>query len=233
MDEQTEDILNSVIETLMKKEAEKFRNIIQKELESKVYFKIEELKKFLSSNIADQPSTVSEVPMSPSAPVATTPTNDMDTMGTGSPKPTKPIPPKKIKLIPTTAGQNKDDVTLDPNFEKEFYLSSYTYRGQRVIIKQVGTGFGKPVRIYINDRRWEFFPGPKSATKATKEYIDQLMKDAKNDDVLAINMTKKVEADKRAGFAEPPPEVQTSVSKSSTSSKTIDGDPPKSKKSKK
>jgi len=233
MEEQTGDILKSVIETLMKKEAGKFRTIIQKELASKVHAKIEELKKALSVNAVSQPKIVNEIPMAPSAPVATTPTNNMDTMGTGSPAPVKPLKPKDIKIVPTAAGQNKGDVTLDPNFEKEFYVSSYGYKGQKVIVKQVGTGFGKPVRIYINDRRWEFFPGPKTAEKATKSYIDQMLKDAKKDADLAISMTKKVEGDKKAGFAEPPPEVQTSVTKSNTSSKTIDGDVPKPKKFKK
>jgi len=227
MDEQTGDILKSVIETLMKKEAGKFRTIIQKELASKVHTKIEELKKALSVNIVSQPKTVNEVPMAPSAPAATTPTNSMDTMGTGAPAPVKPLKPKDIKIVPTAAGANKDDVTLDPNFEKEFYVNSYDYKGQKVIVKQVGTGFGKPVRIYINDRRWEFFPGPKTADKATKTYIDQLMKDAKKDPDLAISMTKKVENDKKAGFAEPPPEVQTSVTKSDASTKTVDASKPK------
>ena len=227
MDEQTGDILKSVIETLMKKEAGKFRTIIQKELASKVHTKIEELKKALSVNIVSQPKTVNEVPMAPSAPAATTPTNSMDTMGTGAPAPVKPLNPKDIKIVPTAAGANKDDVTLDPNFEKEFYVNSYDYKGQKVIVKQVGTGFGKPVRIYINDRRWEFFPGPKTAEKATKSYIDQLMKDAKKDPDLAISMTKKVENDKKAGFAEPPPEVQTSVTKSDASTKTVDASKPK------
>ena len=211
MEEKNGDILKSVIETLMKKEAGKFRTIIQKELASKIHSKIEELKKALSVNLASQPKTVNEVPMAPSAPVATAPTNDMDTSGTGSPAPEKPLKPKDIKVIPTTAGSGKDDITLDPNFEKEFFVSSYDYKGQNVIIKQVGTGFGKPVRIYINDKRWEFFPGPKTAEKATKLYIDSLMKDAKSDPELARSMTNKVKMDKKQGFsaASQPPASNT------------------------
>jgi hypothetical protein len=140
--------------------------------------------------------------MAPSAPVATAaPTDDMDTSGTGSPAPEKPLKPKDIKVIPVTAGSGRDDITLDPNFEKEFYVSSYNYKGQTVIVKQVGTGFGKPVRIYINDKRWEFFPGPKTAEKATKLYIDSLMKDAKSDPELARSMTNKVKMDKKQGFS--------------------------------
>ena len=189
MDEQTQDILKSVVETLMKKEATKFRGLIQKELASKVHAKIEELKKALSSGtVGGQPTTVSEFPMAPSAPVATSPSNTAgaaDAGGLGAPAPAKPLKEKDIKIVPTAAGANKDDVSLDPNFEKEFYVNSYDYKGQKVIIKQVGTGFGKPVRIYINDRRWEFFPGPKVAEKATKAYIDTMMTDAKKDPELA------------------------------------------------
>jgi len=202
MEEQTGDILKSVIETLMKKEAGKFRTIIQKELASKVHTKIEELKKALSVNIVSQPKTVNEVPMAPSAPVATTPTNSMDTMGTGAPAPVKPLKPKDIKIVPTAAGANKDDVTLDPNFEKEFYHANEKYKNQEILIKQLGTGFGKPVRVYINGRRWEFFPGPKAAMKAAKTYIDGLMKDVKKDPELAANMTAQIKKDKSAGVSQ-------------------------------
>ena len=100
MEEKNGDILKSVIETLMKKEAGKFRTIIKKELASKIHSKIEELKKALSVNLVSQPKTVNEVPMAPSAPVATAaPTDDMDTSGTGSPAPEKPLKPKEDNSI--------------------------------------------------------------------------------------------------------------------------------------
>jgi len=207
MDEQTQDILKSVVETLLKKEATKFRGLVQKELAAKVHAKIEELKKALSGQaITDSPTTVKEVggAMAPSAPPVTTPSNDM---GAPSPAPVKPLKPKDIKIVPTAAGANKDDVSLDPNFEKEFFVTSYDYKGQNVIVKQVGTGFGKPVRIYINDRRWEFFPGPKTAEKATKSYIDSMMTDAKKDPELARSMTDKVNSDKKQGVAAAPPQA--------------------------
>ena len=211
MDEQTEDILKSVVETLLKKEATKFRGLIQKELAAKVHSKIEELKKALSGpSVGGEKKLVSEIPMAPSAPVATDPSNTAgaaDAGGLGSPAPDKPLKPKDIKIVPTAAGANKDDVSLDPNFEKEFFVTSYDYKGQKVIVKQIGTGFGKPVRIYINDRRWEFFPGPKTAEKATKSYIDTMMTDAKKDPELARSMTDKVNADKKQGVAAAPPQA--------------------------
>lgn len=198
MEKDTEDILKTVIETLMKKEASKFRGLIQKELASKINSKLEELKKALSGQMLAQgkPSTVNEIGgtipsgMAPSAPPAVSPIKAGD-----------------LRIVPTAAGANKDDVSLDPNFEKEFFFKSYTYKGQNVIVKQVGTGFGKPVRIYINDRRWEFFPGPKTAEKATKEYIDSMVKAAKKDPELGASMTNKVKADKKAGLAAAPPQA--------------------------
>jgi hypothetical protein len=66
----------------------------------------------------------------------------------------------------------------------------------------LGTGFGKPVRVYINGRRWEFFAGPKVAMKATKEYIDSMVKDVKKDPQLAANMTAQIKKDKAAGVAQ-------------------------------
>lgn len=198
MENETENILKTVIDTVMKKEAAKFRGMIQKELATKVQAKIEELKKALSGSSLtspDKPKVVNEVPtMSPSAPPATTQ------------MPPKPVKPKDLKIVPTAAGANKDDVSLDPNFEKEYFHRAYDYKGQSVIVKQIGTGFGKPVRVYINDRRWEFFPGPKTAEKATKEYIDMMVKNAKKNPELASKMTAKVNADKEAGVAAAPPQ---------------------------
>lgn len=201
MKEDTEDILGTIIKTLMKKEASKFRGLIQKELASKVQSKIEELKKALSGQVLTQqaPATVTEVGgpvpsgMSPSAPPTTTPAKAGD-----------------LKIVPTAAGQNKDDVSLDPNFEKEFFYKSYQHKGQTVIVKQVGTGFGKPVRVYINDRRWEFFPGPKTAEKATKQYIDMMVKSVKKDPDLSSAMTNKIKSDRQAGVAAAPPQADGS-----------------------
>jgi hypothetical protein len=206
MEKDTEDILKTVIETLMKKEASKFRGLIQKELASKINGKIEELKKALSGQMMTSqksPTTVTEIGgpvpsgMSPSAPPAVSPVRAGD-----------------LRIVPTAAGANKDDVSLDPNFEKEFFYKSYEYKGQNVIVKQVGTGFGKPVRIYINDRRWEFFPGPKTAEKATKEYIDMMVKSAKKDPELASAMTNKVKSDKKAGLAAAPPQADAAKEES-------------------
>jgi hypothetical protein len=193
LENEADKLLKSVIETLIKKEAPKFKSLIQKELASRIHSKIEELKKTLSGQIvtgvgekgeAAQPLP-ENLPGAPSAPPVTTPMKAGD-----------------LKIVPTAAGSAKDDISLDPNFEKEFYNSSSKYKGQEIIIKQLGTGFGKPVRVYINGRRWEFFPGPKAAVKATKDYIDGMMKDVKKDPTLAANMTAQIKKDKAAGVAQ-------------------------------
>ena len=206
MDEQTQDILKSVVETLLKKEAGKFRGLIQKELASKVHAKIEELKKALSGSAvtgdAATPKVVKEVggAMAPSAPPATTPSSDNSVP---PPAPVKPLAAKDIKIAPSPGASG--DQTLDPNFEKEFFVNTYDYKGQKVVVKQIGTGFGKPVRIYINDKSWEFFPGPNAASSATKAYIDGMMKDAKKDPELARAMTDTVIGDKKKAGQPPAP----------------------------
>ena len=189
MDEQTQDILKSVVETLLKKEAGKFRGLIQKELASKVHAKIEELKKALSGSAvtgdAATPKVVKEVggAMAPSAPPATTPSSDNSVP---PPAPVKPLAAKDIKIAPSPG-------------------ASGDYKGQKVVVKQIGTGFGKPVRIYINDKSWEFFPGPNAASSATKAYIDGMMKDAKKDPELARAMTDTVIGDKKKAGQPPAP----------------------------
>ena len=130
METDTDKLLKSVIETLIKKEAPKFKSLIQKELASRIHDKIEELKKALSGQIVTgvQDKKEEETPVvalpenlpgAPSAPPVTAPTKAGD-----------------LRIVPTAAGAGKDDISLDPNFEKEFYHSSEKYKNQEVIIKQ-------------------------------------------------------------------------------------------------
>ena len=64
-----------------------------------------------------------------------------------------------------------DDPTLDPTFEKEFWHSSFEVGEDVVTLKTLGVGRNKPVSVYINDSRWELFPGPKTAEKEAKTFI--------------------------------------------------------------
>lgn len=225
MQDLTDQSIKSVIEALVKKEASAFRKMVMKELASRIHTKLEGLKKSLSAEFlaaADMADDVSEeLPISPSATHTSAPMtkNPMtpgavptDAMPQKEPVPGKVVPIKKIKpsdlrVVPTTAGSVRDDASLDPAIEKEFFLKSENYKNQEITIKQVGTGLGKPVRVYINGRRWEFFPGPKAAMTATKEYVDQLVKDVRRDPELATIMTQQIKNDMRSGVASVPAPV--------------------------
>lgn len=65
-----------------------------------------------------------------------------------------------------------DDTVLDPEFSKEFYLKSFHVGENRVVIKTIGIGKNRPVSVYINDKRWELFPGPDGAKKEAKSFIE-------------------------------------------------------------
>jgi hypothetical protein len=220
MQDLTDQSINSVIEALVKKEASVFRKMIMRELATRIHTKLEGLKKTLSSELlANAQDEVNEdMPIAPSGPPMSSPmTKNPMTPGvvpTDAMPQKEPIPfklPKvkasELRIVPTTAGSVRDDATLDPAVEKEFFLRSENYKNQEITIKQVGTGLGKPVRVYINGRRWEFFPGPKVAMSATKEYVDQLVKDARKDPELAIIMTQQIKNDKKSGVASVPAPV--------------------------
>lgn len=67
-----------------------------------------------------------------------------------------------------------DDISLDPNFEKEYLSKSLSLDGHKIQLKQIGLGLSKPVRVYVDGQRWELFPGPESAMKALKPYLKEL-----------------------------------------------------------
>lgn len=92
-----------------------------------------------------------------------------------------------------------DDISLDPNFEKEFYMKETDYNGHKVTLKQVGLGLSKPVRVYIDNKRWEFFAGPESALRSAKSYIDGMDVELAREEseVEGETISEKVELDGR------------------------------------
>jgi hypothetical protein len=93
-----------------------------------------------------------------------------------------------------------EDISLDPNFEKEFFMKETEYKGHKLTIKQVGLGLSKPVRVYVDGNRWEFFPGPESAMKAARTYVDGMNSETvSNEEFTSANtsMNEKVEIDGR------------------------------------
>jgi len=171
--------LNSAIDAAGEGNASGFRDAVRAELYGRVKSHLDGLRVEMSESVLGENLTGA-----PSAPPTT-----------------KPIKAGDLRIVPTAAGAAKDDMSLDPNFEKEFFVKTVPYKNQKITIKQLGTGFGKPVRMYINDRRWEFFPGPKVGIKAAQQYIDELLKDVKKDPQLAAAMTQQIKQDKAAGVS--------------------------------
>jgi hypothetical protein len=78
-----------------------------------------------------------------------------------------------IKPVPGGFEIRKDeDNGLNPTIEKEFLVKTFQHNGKIVELKQIGLGLSRPIRVYIDGDRWNFFPGLESATEMTKEYIE-------------------------------------------------------------
>ena len=92
-----------------------------------------------------------------------------------------------------------DDISLDPNFEKEFYMKETEYKGHKVLLKQVGLGLSKPVRVYVDNKRWEFFAGPEAAIRGAKSYIDGMDSDLAKEqaEIEGETISEKVDLDGR------------------------------------
>ena len=65
----------------------------------------------------------------------------------------------------------EEDPTLDPALDREYFLKSFEEGGVLVTIKTIGVGKNKPVSVYLDDVRWEMFPGPNNAEKEAKAFI--------------------------------------------------------------
>ena len=68
--------------------------------------------------------------------------------------------------------RKQQDDGLNPTLDKEFLMKTFQHNGKIVELKQVGLGMSRPIRVYIDGTRWNFFPGIESAVKMTKEYIN-------------------------------------------------------------
>jgi hypothetical protein len=65
-----------------------------------------------------------------------------------------------------------DDVGLDPVMDREYFLKSVEIGDVLITLKTIGVGKNKPVSVYIDNIRWEFFAGPLIAEKEVKKFID-------------------------------------------------------------
>jgi predicted transcriptional regulator len=70
------------------------------------------------------------------------------------------------------ADADANDPTLDPEFKKEFYLSSFDYKGKKIVLKKLGMGVSAPVSAYVDGKRAELFMSQKQAEREIKKLID-------------------------------------------------------------
>lgn len=82
-----------------------------------------------------------------------------------------------IKPVPGGFEIHKQpDDGLNPTIEKEFLVKAFQHEGKMVELKQVGLGLSRPIRVYIDGTRWNFFPGMESAEEMSKQYIEMTVK---------------------------------------------------------
>mgnify|MGYP005993245355 FL=1 len=70
------------------------------------------------------------------------------------------------------ADSEKDEITLDPEFQKEFFLKTFEYKGKIITLKKVGMGASAPVSAYIDGKRKDIFLSLKQARRGIKKIID-------------------------------------------------------------
>ena len=90
---------------------------------------------------------------------------------------------------PATA--NDPEIALDPKLEKEFFLDAIDFHGHTITVKTLGTGPTSPVVVYIDDKRWEMFPGPKRALQAAKKHVKSLGKKEQNNKYSTAEKTQE------------------------------------------
>tara|TARA_R100000152_G_C6714739_1_gene141721 strand:- start:69 stop:788 length:720 start_codon:yes stop_codon:yes gene_type:complete len=92
-----------------------------------------------------------------------------------APAPAKAPEPEKTADSP--------EIALDPRLEKEVYIDSFEVQGKNVVIKSLGLGPTKPVVVYVDDKRWEVFPGPRIAKREARRYVKKMATKLENLDV--------------------------------------------------
>ena len=70
-------------------------------------------------------------------------------------------------------------MALDPEFQKEFFLKRFEYKGEVVTLKKVGMGASAPVSAYVDGKRKDIFLTLKQARKGIKNIIDLEEQDEK------------------------------------------------------
>jgi hypothetical protein len=85
---------------------------------------------------------------------------------------------------------DKEDIALDPEMTKEYYLKSFEYKGKVVTLKKLGMGASAPVSAYVDDKRTEIFLSAEQAEREIKKIID-LKEKSKPATVESLTLTGK------------------------------------------
>jgi hypothetical protein len=86
--------------------------------------------------------------------------------------------------------------------DREYFLKSVEIGDVLITIKTIGVGKNKPVSVYIDNVRWEFFAGPVIAEKEVKKFIESEHYDT---------WLKSMGADTSTEEKEPPPPEEEKV----------------------
>jgi len=78
----------------------------------------------------------------------------------------------KVETEKVAAEGDKEDIALDPEFQKEFFLKTFEYKGKVITLKKVGMGASAPVSAYVDGKRKDIFLTLKQARKGIKNIID-------------------------------------------------------------
>lgn len=212
--------LQKAIDATKEKNPTGFKEVVSAELASRLYAAINTKKESISKTVtagseensseqSEPEPAVSEANMvAPSAPVSGgkvgIPGSERGNAGVGEvPDPLEDELKDEVENAFSLKGDTSkltakdDDISLDPNFEKEFYMKEMDYKGHKVVLKQIGLGLSKPVRVYVDDKRWEFFPGPEAAIKSARSYVDSLDGKVESVENSSPTITERVEMDAR------------------------------------
>jgi hypothetical protein len=165
----------TAIEAIVAKDPSGFKEAVVRSLSRKLTDTLLRAREAVAASVMEANVLAPSAPASTGAPVRGKPPAGVDTAMedelSDEMKGVFGMEPEKVSM---RAVAKDDDISLDPNFEKEYLSKSVDMSGHKVQLKQIGLGLSKPIRVYIDGERWELFPGPDAAMKATKEHIKTL-----------------------------------------------------------
>tara|TARA_R100000152_G_C6773681_1_gene201125 strand:- start:68 stop:799 length:732 start_codon:yes stop_codon:yes gene_type:complete len=154
-----------LIESLLRDEPSEFRSAFTSLVEARKLEMEKNRKSIIASTLLEEPEDEDE---DKEDDVHQEPKKEKET-----PKPAQEAKPEKT--------EDSAEVALDPGMEKEFFVKAFEEGGKRVTLKTLGTGKTAPIVVYVDEKRWEIFTGPKAAEKAVKEYIGTMDVETKNE----------------------------------------------------